>query len=314
MNLPHLQTGICILLVNLYSLYGALIHSFRECDSPSHLKDKRPSTERFLATPDVVHGVRSDDARILNPPSDKYQDTEESALILDASNADLSDDEIPESSQHCHVIFGKMVPDSAKNFRFPTEKDKVRTQPLKAKGFEGLAYSKDFIISDGHCQFRALAYMFFENQEKHHQVREDIVNWMEKNPGHFLDKYDEDMIAFKTAISRMRDPTEWGNEDTLYAASQLFQAEIVVVSQTRRWFKYRAYPATYGFNQGFKKKKVGLFFRDLHYELLFKDPSTSEGPVECASLSQVCGMFGCFTEKREEYGKTMASFYPKLLS
>ncbi|MBW0493361.1 hypothetical protein O181_033076 [Austropuccinia psidii MF-1] len=211
-------------------------------------------------------------ARVSSPTSEEF------SSVFDASHGELSDEGVTESSQHRQIIFGNKVPESAKNFRFPTREDHVWTQPLKAEGFEGLAHSKRFIAQDGACQFRALAYIFYNDQSKHPQVRQDIVNWLEKNPQEFLEAHDENILPLEIALERMRDTGEWGNEHTLRAASEVFQAEIVVVSSTQLDGRHRGFGETYGFNKRFRKQQIGLFFSNEHYELLFKDPSSLKAP------------------------------------
>lgn len=89
---------------------------------------------------------------------------------------------------------------------------------------------------DGNCMFRSIAHQLGrEPIEQHHiPVREEVVDYMEKNKDMFMMFIDVDDVeditdeVFADYIDRMKGFGEWGGHPELYAAAQYFQVDIIV--------------------------------------------------------------------------------------
>ena len=90
-------------------------------------------------------------------------------------------------------------------------------------------------LADGSCQFSAIAYHLnkIEKRPKYtsQQVRTDIIHYFIHNADWregFSNRHPNKTID--TYIKEMSYPRAWGDEDTLFAAAQLYQIKIRVFS------------------------------------------------------------------------------------
>ncbi|CAM9499007.1 unnamed protein product, partial [Ascophyllum nodosum] len=84
-----------------------------------------------------------------------------------------------------------------------------------------------FIEGDGNCLFRSLADQLEGKPEEHALYREKVMEHIKENQEIF-EPYVEDDEPFDDYLFRMRRDAEWGGNQELVAASQLFKANIVV--------------------------------------------------------------------------------------
>ncbi|CAM9636925.1 unnamed protein product [Choristocarpus tenellus] len=84
-----------------------------------------------------------------------------------------------------------------------------------------------YITGDGNCLFRSIADQLEGKQHEHVDVRQKIMDYMEKNRDTF-EPYMEDDEPFDAYIKRLRRNGEWGGHQELFAASQLLKVNILV--------------------------------------------------------------------------------------
>lgn len=88
-------------------------------------------------------------------------------------------------------------------------------------------YQIEYIDADGNCLFRSISHQLYGVQDRHGEIRHDIMNYIEANSDHFQ-LFIEDDETFDDYLSRMRTHGEWGGHQELFAASQVFNLNIHV--------------------------------------------------------------------------------------
>lgn len=96
------------------------------------------------------------------------------------------------------------------------------------------------ISPDGNCQMRAIADQLFGDQEKHNEVRRNVVQWLQSNEkfpvdetgsttlSEFLDR--DQFPTWRHYCDYMARDRAWGDHMTLLAAAQVYHARIWVLS------------------------------------------------------------------------------------
>ncbi|CAM9911250.1 unnamed protein product, partial [Ectocarpus sp. 4 AP-2014] len=84
-----------------------------------------------------------------------------------------------------------------------------------------------FIEGDGNCLFRSLADQLEGRSQDHSSVRAKVMDHLERNREVF-EPYMEDDETFGDYLERMRGEAEWGGNQELVAASQLYKTNVVV--------------------------------------------------------------------------------------
>jgi len=87
------------------------------------------------------------------------------------------------------------------------------------------------MAGDGNCQFRALAWNMYRDQERHHDVRERATALIEARRQEF-EAYFDGARAFDEWLREMKRDRSWGDELTLRAACDAFGCKIHVVQST----------------------------------------------------------------------------------
>lgn len=64
-------------------------------------------------------------------------------------------------------------------------------------------YLIEYIETDGNCLFRSISDQLYNNQNKHYEIRNIIMNYIEENEEHFK-LFIEDDESFEDYLSRMR--------------------------------------------------------------------------------------------------------------
>lgn len=97
------------------------------------------------------------------------------------------------------------------------------------------------MVSDGACQFRALAHQLFGDESHHAVVRRIVVAHMQRH-AKFFGLYFDGRGGFEGYMSKMAKPTTWGDELTLRAATEAFDCVAhVITSESANWYLvYRA--------------------------------------------------------------------------
>lgn len=106
----------------------------------------------------------------------------------------------------------------------------------------------DCIRGDGNCFFRALSKIIYGNQSFYNEVRQAVVDMIEKNPKKFEAFTDKPVDAH---IKDMREDKTWATQTEIYAAATLLNKDIYMLSpvqfgETYKWllfsprFKYKS--------------------------------------------------------------------------
>ena len=84
------------------------------------------------------------------------------------------------------------------------------------------------VVGDGACQFRALALLLWNNEDRHPKVRRLVVRELEEN---WLRRYDGFSTKSQTDfIKEMKTSTEWGDDITRTAAANAFGRPVEVTT------------------------------------------------------------------------------------
>ncbi|KAK6173310.1 hypothetical protein SNE40_016785 [Patella caerulea] len=129
---------------------------------------------------------------------------------------------------------------SRKDSDQPSISDSVKTTDIKSTpGYPLYAYLKsrldsdnlqiDYIQGDGNCFFRALSKDIYGQEGFHSEVRQAVVDVIEKYPKEF-EKYLDSGDSLREHIHEMRLPSTWSTTMEIYAAATLLQRDIFVLS------------------------------------------------------------------------------------
>lgn len=93
--------------------------------------------------------------------------------------------------------------------------------------FEEGGYVIEYIDADGNCLFRSISDQLYQTQDRHSEIRQQVMDFIEQNSEHF-ELFIEDDESFVDYLNRMRRNGEWGGHQELYAASQVLNINIHV--------------------------------------------------------------------------------------
>ena len=93
------------------------------------------------------------------------------------------------------------------------------------------------IVGDGNCYFRALSFILHKTQERHRDVRRNIVEFLERNQ----EKFQQFLLngTFEEHVTQMRREGVWATQVELYGAASLHQVPIHICSPDPGTQKYR---------------------------------------------------------------------------
>ncbi|XP_050416583.1 uncharacterized protein LOC126830265 [Patella vulgata] len=129
---------------------------------------------------------------------------------------------------------------SRKDSDRPSTSESVKTTDIKSTpGYPLYAYLKsrldfdnlqiDYIQGDGNCFFRALSKDIYGQESFHSEVRQAVVDVIEKYPKEF-EQYLDSGASLREHINEMRLPSTWSTTMEIYAAATLLQRDIFVLS------------------------------------------------------------------------------------
>lgn len=88
------------------------------------------------------------------------------------------------------------------------------------------------VLSDGNCLYRAFAGSLLEDENKHLEVRNIVVEIVRANMNHFRAFYvpnnENEPAMIETALTEMETPNTWGSSYSLAAAAIGYQRNIAV--------------------------------------------------------------------------------------
>lgn len=151
------------------------------------------------------------------------------------------------------------------------------------------------VQGDGACQFRAVAAAMWDGDESRHpEIRSSVIDWLRDHEQTPIDASGTPISAFlDTAthaswvdyLSYQRNPFTWGDQLTLYGASNVYNLEIRVVSSVEAIKDEHAIITISPMGQKRPEKRITLsLWHETHYNYcvpLFaaEDPSSSKSPI-----------------------------------
>lgn len=116
---------------------------------------------------------------------------------------------------------------------------------------------------DGNCQFRAIAHNVYKDQNRHEEIRDSAMAWIDSNRDDFS-IYFEDDNAFAKWVKEMKRSRTWGDELTLRAACDALGLKIHVVQSTaNNWYLLYEPGAAKG-----KKEIFVSYISPVHYDAI----------------------------------------------
>lgn len=112
--------------------------------------------------------------------------------------------------------------------RLPEKSRCVQDSATLQQRLKDLSLREVPVNADGACQFRALAFCLFGDEERHGDLRTRICDFMEGQCAKYAGFLSEE--SFPSYISRMRISSSWGDHLTLQAASDALDVDINLVT------------------------------------------------------------------------------------
>ena len=106
------------------------------------------------------------------------------------------------------------------------------------------------IKSDGNCFYRCFAYFLLENEEFYTDIKNMIIEWIDKNYNKFIDFFgdiDEQNLSkeeqAKVEFNYIKSKNSWGDHYTFEIASLIFKISIAVYTEidNNNYKKYISY-------------------------------------------------------------------------
>ena len=122
------------------------------------------------------------------------------------------------------------------------------------------------VSGDGNCQFRAIAYLQYKNVAQHDKVREEVVRHILNNDTPAMNNLlfeKEDRQNFCARMSDTSKP-EWGNNETLIAAGDLYKKSITLFGDSFRYTPEKRWDVYFNVHY----EQWCLFYLEDHYDVL----------------------------------------------
>lgn len=84
-----------------------------------------------------------------------------------------------------------------------------------------------YVEGDGNCLFRAIAFQLWEDEKLWYRVRAEVVEYIKIHRDHF-EYFVEDDEPFEDYVTRMGSPAEWGGNQEVFAAAQLYGIDVSI--------------------------------------------------------------------------------------
>ena len=114
-------------------------------------------------------------------------------------------------------------------------------KPLESKSQKGKiqVLSISYAKGDGNCLFRSLSLAIHETEEKHAEIRKQIVERLRNQKNKFKPYVDSEQ--YENYLEVMSKDGEWGTQAEIFAASDLFKRDIYVhtkYGKSHKWLRY----------------------------------------------------------------------------
>ncbi|OAV94029.1 hypothetical protein PTTG_27126 [Puccinia triticina 1-1 BBBD Race 1] len=143
----------------------------------------------------------------------------------------------------------------------------ARVTPIKS--FPGYSKTEGYIKMDGNCLFRTFAHFKYGDQERHIQVRKEMIKYIETKPMEFQDfvegEESEPELRLKNYLLKMENGA-WGDEISIKALSEAYGLNIVVLSISN----FSIHAQLHVVNERTQDFK-GAYLQNEHYELLLQN-------------------------------------------
>jgi hypothetical protein len=83
------------------------------------------------------------------------------------------------------------------------------------------------VEGDGNCLFRAIAFQLWDDEALWYRVRAEVVEYIKIHRDHF-ECFVEDDEPFEDYVARMSSPAEWGGNQEIFAAAQLYGIDVSI--------------------------------------------------------------------------------------
>ena len=84
------------------------------------------------------------------------------------------------------------------------------------------------VVADGNCQYRAVAQGLLGDQEKHSEVRMNVVNYLQTREDLNSFLVEEEFASWKDFLRHCSQDGAWGDHITLFGAASHYQINITV--------------------------------------------------------------------------------------
>ncbi|EST08255.2 Ovarian tumor, otubain [Kalmanozyma brasiliensis GHG001] len=142
------------------------------------------------------------------------------------------------------------------------------------QGTTSYRMTSGYIKADGNCQFRVLSKIIYGTQNRHLNVRTEVVKYLEHHqnmveailatkeiPAHPLLSRGQ-ALTFRTYLTQMARVGTWGDDATLSAAVSIFNLSLVIINPDRSYFEVN--------KVNNPPQWHALYYTGNHYELVLK--------------------------------------------
>jgi len=159
------------------------------------------------------------------------------------------------------------------------ERQRLMQSKLRSFGFKEIP-----VKADGNCQFRALADHIYKNQDRHEEVRLNVVRTLESDRFHY-----ECFVEgnFDTYLARLQEPGSWGDHISLHAAADAYGLEIYVFSDNQERPAF-VEPRTLRKRKRDSGRVYLSHWADVHYNSLCEDQVVREIRPEDSVSAVIC--------------------------
>jgi len=106
----------------------------------------------------------------------------------------------------------------------------------------------DLMESDGNCLFSSISHQLWGTQDHHPDVRVKVMDFIEEHEDHFK-FFIEDDESFSDYLEKMRCLCEWGSNQELYAACEVYNLHVNIYQAAEGAAKYSMEPGELGGNK-----------------------------------------------------------------
>ena len=176
----------------------------------------------------------------------------------------------------------------------PPTSPRARLDELDKRLLEKHDLVRKSVAGDGNCQFRAFSYQIYGNQERHGEIRAAAVARIENNFDDYLPFFDGEPEKLEEYVTDMKEPEQWGDENTLRAAAHAYGITVRVI--TPDFDRVYEPPPDWVFGTQAPRKELRIAFANEHYDSTIAKPSPGAFADASASNDETGDAGGCVVE------------------